>query len=90
VGLILLSIMLALAYVTLVGKTVYSIVERKNAESALISLGSRVGALEHEYLALTDTITPQYAAERGFTMNAQQYFVIRDGLSQSLTLRNEI
>lgn len=89
-SLMLLSLALAGVYAALVGKTVYSVVERKNAQAKAALLGSRVSSLEAEYLSLTDRITPSYALERGYVVNTKPYFVVRNGLSRNLTLRNEI
>lgn len=87
-ALLLACIALSALYVVFVGQTVFAVVERKNAQSSSMSLTTKLSALESSYLRLTDTMTPSFAAELGYTVNAPAHFVSRASLGKSLTLNN--
>lgn len=64
-------------YMFLVNGAVLNVVAREEVENDLATINSRVSELEFEYIALKNSITIQYAYDRGFKDVSEIAFVER-------------
>ncbi len=75
VGLIISLISL---YMYFVNQTVWNVVARQQTESATVSLNSKLGDLEFQYIAAKNNITLEVAQSMGYQSADQKVFVTRD------------
>ena len=64
-------------YMFFLGRTIFDLVDRKNAESESRLVMSRISDLELEVLEYNNTVTLQKAYELGFVNNQDPKFVSR-------------
>ena len=57
---------MAILYMFLVNGAVFNVVAREDMENQLATINARVSELEFEYIGLRNSITIQYAYDRGF------------------------
>jgi len=57
---------MAILYMFLVNGAVFNVVAREDIENQLATINARVSELEFEYIGLRNSITIQYAYDRGF------------------------
>lgn len=57
---------MAILYMFLVNGAVFNVVAREDLENQLATVNARVSELEFEYIGLRNSITIQYAYDRGF------------------------
>jgi hypothetical protein len=68
----------ALLYVYFLNATILHIVERKSAERSIADTNIAISELEYEYLALSSTVTLEYAHSLGFVEAEDTLFARRD------------
>jgi len=73
-----LLVLVFLAYVFLVNKTVMNVVERERVEKDIASLSSSMGELEFKYIGLKNSITLDLAYEKGFSDAIPTSFLARE------------
>ena len=59
-------ISMAILYMFLVNGAVFNVVAREDLENQLATINAKVSELEFEYIGLRNSITIQYAYDRGF------------------------
>ncbi len=86
--LILLFAMISV-YSYLINASVLSVVERKNIEKTISSIGSNVSVLETEYFTKVDGINMELAMSMGFSEKKNNSFAVRKTMAKKLfTLNN--
>lgn len=83
-------ILLLASYLYLVNKSVYNIVERKQAEESINSLNTEVAMLETEYMTLTTTkINLDYAHSLGYKdVPNNLSYIARSVKPSAISMRN--
>ena len=82
---------LALAYLLILGSTIFNIIERRSAEAQSRALAGEVSALELRFLALSGRIDPEFGYSLGFVETSSENFATRRSLgSVSLLPNNEL
>ncbi len=76
-GLIFLVIITFALYMFFLGRTIFDLVDRKNAEGEVRLASSRISELELEVLDYNNTVTMQKAYDLGFINNSSPEFVNR-------------
>lgn len=74
-------------YMFFVNGAVLNVVAREEVENELASLNAKVSELEFEYISLRNSITIDYAYNRGFKEVEESVFAERPG-NTSLTLNS--
>ncbi|SRR5258708_4719463 len=64
-------------YVYFINATVMNIVGRQAADREITAVNSKIASLESRYLALSNTITPAYAASLGFIETKGEQYAVR-------------
>jgi len=77
-------IILSITYVYLIGSITFNILARKNLESEVRVLGSRVSELELTYLNSTNKINKSYATSLGFVDAKNNIFAVRSATSVAI------
>ena len=70
---------MAFLYLYLVSISVLNVIAQREADQASAKLESKIGALEGEYFALSEKITPEYATEIGLAPISANSYVYRPG-----------
>jgi hypothetical protein len=84
-------VILAIAYVTLVSMSVVNVIASKEASDKITALRAKVGELEHNYFALTQTVTKDSGGELGLLPIATIDYVNRAGnVGVANNARNDI
>ncbi len=86
---LLLIVGALVAYVYFLSISVYGVIARKQAESKLADLSSKVSLLESKYAALDKHINLEFAHSRGFIDIAVPRYITRDTTHETLTLRGD-
>lgn len=82
----LIGVTLAI-YVYFLSLSVYGVIARKEAQSLLADLSSRVSVLESEYATLDKHINLELAYARGFVDISVPRYISREAVRDTLTLR---
>ncbi len=77
-------------YIYFLGHIVFDIIGRRAAISQTHELASSVGALEVQYISLTNKIDLAYAKANGFTESKSPEFASRKGAVAFNTNRNDL
>ncbi len=82
---------LAIMYLFLLGSMVFNIIERKSLEAEAHTLSTEVGALELDYMAMSNKIDLPYSESLGFKQT-KATFATRKALGSlpSIKMKNEI
>ena len=78
----ILSIALAVlvgAYLFFVASSIFNVMARSDAMAEIRDIEGSIGGLEQEYLALSEGVSPQRAAELGLAPVADTAYVYRPG-----------
>lgn len=87
-GLLLLVGVAIIAYVYFLSMSVYTVIERRTAETATTRLTAKISILESEYSVLDKKINLDLAHTQGFIdINVPRYISSR-GVSDTFTLRD--
>lgn len=76
-SLVLLSAIAFFTYMFFLGNTIFDLVARKNAETAIRDVSSKISSLELEVLSYNNQVTLDRAYELGFVNNSDPKFVSR-------------
>jgi len=76
-GLIFLIVLSFTFYMFFLGRTIFDLVDRKNAENEIRLASSRISELELEVLDYNNLVTMQKAYDLGFMNNSSPEFVNR-------------
>lgn len=86
---LLLIVAALLAYVYFLSLSVYGVIARKQAETKVADLSTKVSVLESRYAALDKHINLELAHTRGFVDIAVPRYISREATGDTLTLRGE-
>lgn len=80
---------LALAYILILGNTIFNVVARQSFGAEIKNLSNEVGNLEFEYLAMSNKVDLALSNEMGFK-EAKKTFAVRKSLSVLSIHQNEL
>ena len=72
-------VMLASMYIYMINKTVWNVLARQQAQTQIVSINSKLSAVEYKYISAKNSVTMQLAESMGFQpITNQSMFVTRD------------
>lgn len=74
------------AYIFFVSQTIQQVVERRELQANISTLGSHVSELEFTYITYKDSITPEHAYNNGFLEPTKVTYVSRTPTGAVVTL----
>lgn len=77
-------------YIYLVNKTVFNIVDRKNAESSILNVSADVTGLEYKLISKKNSLTLDTVREKGFEVPSSMSYISRKSLGQTLSMRSDL
>ena len=82
-------VILASTYMYMINRTVWNVLARQQAETQIVSINSKLSAVEYTYIASKNKVTMQLAQSMGFEpiSSNQSIFVTRDVAAKSVALR---
>ena len=86
---IVLIVCALFSYVYFLSLSVYGVIARKQAETQLTDLASKISTLESEYASLERNINLEFAYTRGFIDIAVPRYISRIPQGDTLTLRGD-
>jgi len=87
-GLIVLLFALVSIYSYFINASVLNVVERKNIENTISTLGSNVSGLETEYFVKVDSVNIDLAISMGFKEMENASFAVRKTMAKQLVTLN--
>ncbi len=75
---------LSMFYVYLIGSITFNVMARKSLEANSVTLSSRVGTMELEFISLTNSIDSSFGKEHGYTEAQGTIFVKKGGAPVAL------